>query len=160
MAVGTWEGIEKQTLASSASSVTFSSIPNTFTDLILISDYSLTANGSPIVRLNGDTGSNYSRMYIGGNGGAQTAHYYSTTSIEIGFFGSGNRLLSVMQFGDYAATDKHKPVLDRINNMTGFPVTNLLASRWASTSAITSITYTAGSNFATGSVFTLIGIRG
>jgi hypothetical protein len=67
----TYTLIESQVLGSSAASVTFSSIPATYTDLVLkVSVRSNRAAGfdNIDIRFNGDSASNYSRTIISGNG--------------------------------------------------------------------------------------------
>ena len=57
----TYEPIATNTLGSAASSVTFSSIPSTYTDLIVVMNYAnSTGLADVFFRFNGDTGSNYS----------------------------------------------------------------------------------------------------
>jgi hypothetical protein len=65
--------------------------------------------------------------------------------------------IQVIQFMDYAQTDKHKTVLMRTNRAGGG--VSMIAGRWASTSAITSIVLAPdGGTFNTGSTFYLYGI--
>jgi len=65
----TYEPISTQTLGTATATVTFSSIPQTYTDLVLIVNHSVTT-GNPSIhgRFNSDTGSNYSRTRLLGNG--------------------------------------------------------------------------------------------
>jgi hypothetical protein len=63
MAAGnTYEAIATQTLGSAAASVTFSSIPGTYTDLVIVcTPLRVTAGAEELVfQFNSDTGSNYS----------------------------------------------------------------------------------------------------
>ena len=67
----TYTPIATQTLGSSAASVTFSSIPGTYTDLMLISFAQGQASGGDnrlVLQFNGDTATNYSSTYLIGNG--------------------------------------------------------------------------------------------
>jgi len=68
MAAGaTYEPIATTTVSgSSTSTVTFSSISGTYTDLVIIGNLgSQTTNAFPYLQFNGDTGSNYSAsMYL------------------------------------------------------------------------------------------------
>ena len=52
----------------SATTITFSSIPQTYTDLVLVMPIFTTVNANESVRINGDTGNNYSSTWITGNG--------------------------------------------------------------------------------------------
>ena len=65
--------ISKVVLGSAASTITFTSIPNTFTDLQLSCDGrgDTGASTTPLMTFNGDTGNNYdlTEIYAGGTGG-------------------------------------------------------------------------------------------
>ena len=140
------------TLGSSASSVTFSSIPATYRDLVLVSSISVTAGGNATISFNGDTGANYSRVYMLGTGSSAISG--SDTSRQFTQVTTGLRTSNITQIMDYSATDKHKAVLVRDNNTTDGVVG--YAFRWANLSAITSITITA--SFASTATFALYGI--
>jgi hypothetical protein len=59
MAAGnTYEAIATQTLGSAAASVTFSSIPGTYTDLVLVvaMEHVTTGTENIVMQFNGDTG--------------------------------------------------------------------------------------------------------
>lgn len=162
MATPTYDLIDSEILSSSASSVTFTSIPGTYRDLVLVANFKPdtgTMYGAWI--LNSDTGSNYSRVRITGNG--STASSTSATAAS-GFLNSGSAWdttdfgLAKLEILDYSATDKHKTALLR-SNMADLEV-EATVFRWASTSAVTSITLddSNGNNFAAGSTFYLYGI--
>jgi hypothetical protein len=145
------------TLGASASSVTFSSIPATYRDLILI----VTASGGGEVderlRFNGDTGSNYSFVRMYGDGSTTVSSSTTTTYIRNIAFGLSALHNVIIQIMDYSATDKHKTTLGRGNNAS----TNTIATagRWANTAAITSIDYSFSSgSFPAGSTFNLYGV--
>jgi hypothetical protein len=153
----TYVALANITLGSSASTITFSSIPGTFRDLVLVGDYSANTNGDIQVSLNGST-ADRSRVLMY----AVPAEAGSTTGSNINFAGiyTGNRSIGVAHFMDYSATDKHKTILLRTQTASGPTEVVATAARWASTSAITSI----GLNFAagtlsTGTTFALYGIR-
>lgn len=162
MPTPTYDLIASSVLSSSASSVTFSSISGSYRDLVLVINASTTALSYLSYRLNGDTGNNYSVVYGEGTGSvAQSSSFTDTFGYLIpgdaGRSNTGLRSLTIANFQDYSATDKHKVQLVRANNST--TGTSMSASRWASTAAITSIVVatTAGS-FESGSSFYLYGI--
>ena len=71
----TYDPIATTTLGSAASTITFSSIPNTFTDLRLVL-FGVTLNATGTynqIRFNNDTGTNYSWTQLLGNGSAAQA---------------------------------------------------------------------------------------
>jgi hypothetical protein len=147
------------TLGSSASSVTFSSIPATYRDLVLVINATASNNINVDVRFNGDTGSNYPEVFMAGDG--TTTYSIATTRTflrldYVGFIGTVAGHNNIIQIMDYSATDKHKTVLARGSNANnGVAAT---AGRWANTAAITSIQAFAGFPYSAGSTFNLYGI--
>jgi hypothetical protein len=151
------------TLGSGQSSVTFSSIPATYRDLQVVVSFAMSGTGSASrLRFNGDTGANYSGVWMGGQGSstASGTETGATGSRVIGYSvgpttGQQTFTLSVM---DYSATDKHKSAVSRFSDAGGD--VQATATRWASTSAITSVTIydVLGQSFVTGSTFAIYGI--
>lgn len=155
------------TLAASASSVAFSSIPQNYGDLVLIANartdrseatdlYRITLNSSA-------TG--YSRVVLYGTG--STAASYADASLnEIRQFALTGATAASNTFGflkmqimDYSATDKHKTILNN-EGATGMEV-SVSVYRWADTSAVTSmqIDQLLGTNFVSGCTFSLYGVH-
>lgn len=164
----TYALIASQTLGSATTTVTFSSIPGTYTDLILICNArSATAAVSDtyLMTLNGDTGNNYSRTRLLGNGStATTANRSSAPNIDFeGMAGAnasaGTFMTARIQLQDYSNTATHKTSLIRGDDANNYVLTTV--GLWRSTSAITSITLvtSSGAQFATGSTFKLYGIE-
>ena len=159
----TYEPIATQTLGTAIATVTFSSIPQTYTDLILVST-NATASGGYLfsVRVNGDSATNYSSTRLLGNG--TTASSGREANYSFGFAGSvysssdpiGN---AIVNFMNYSNTTTYKTFLMRTN--TANANTSLSASLWRSTAAITSISLGVEftQNFVVGSTFTLYGIK-
>lgn len=153
------------TLSSAASSVTFSSIPATYKDLIVVIAGGTNESGSEssiALRVNGDTGSNYSWIYAWGTGSSTASGASGDSRIFMGRLpGSavttpGNIILQIM---DYSATDKHKTTLSRANNPA--TIAGMFAGRWASTSAVTSVSlsrYDFANGFTAGTTLSLYGI--
>jgi hypothetical protein len=161
MPTPTYTPLATVTLASAAASVTFSSIPATYRDLVLVSLVLQNTTGvrQGVLRPNNDS-FNGTLVYLDGNGSA----VFTGTNSIIGtyYLASGpaaNTPVSVItQIMDYSATDKHKTILNRSGS--SFDPTSSYASRWASTSAITSLVFAPnqGGNFSAGSTFNLYGI--
>ena len=165
----TYTPIATYTVPSAQTSYTFTVIPSTYTDLVLVFDGNLSVSDYVWLRMgNGslDTGSNYSATRLIGNGSSATSER-SSSAPYIQFSAvlntGGNN--SIMQFQNYANTTTYKTVLSRTNTPitsggeTG--TTSASAGLWRSTSAIERIqisTY-AGQTFTTGSTFTLYGIQ-
>ena len=155
----TYDLLDSTTLASSASSVTFSSISQDYRDLVLVVD-GVAVSGDTFLRpqMNGDTASNYSWMRMYGDGTTTSSSSLSAqTSAVIGLLETVQSVC-IANFMDYSATDKHKSGISRANAI-GQQV-GAYAQRYASTSAITSLTIICtGSGAAAGSTFYLYGIK-
>lgn len=163
MATPTYEFIDSTTLTSSASSVTFSSIPTdgTYRDLVLVIGMQTTGMQELNLRFNGDTGNNYS--FVGSKGAGSTAAASSAIDQPYWIVPYNDSAVwdSILQieFLDYATTDKHKTIIGRHD--AGATVTRAVACTWGSTSAINTILITAFSGtYDAGSTFALYGIAG
>jgi hypothetical protein len=161
MAAGnTYVAIAEQTLGSAAASVTFSSIPGTYTDLVLIVN-GLTASSDAVgieMTFNGTGSSNRSYNRLQGNGSTASAFRNSDPSIAVlGNSEGGNIIANIM---NYSNSTTYKTILTRYNSLdAGDGRTGAYASLWANTSAITSIIIAPNAiNWASGSTFSLYGI--
>jgi hypothetical protein len=172
----TYEPIATQTLSSAASSVTFSSIPSTYTDLMLISFAQGQASGGDnrlVLQFNGDTASNYSSTYLFGNGttalsSRDTNRSQVDNATQLADLGSSSFSPFIHHIMNYANTTTYKTILQRGNDAgdstVGYRQVGTGVSLWRSTSAITSIVIKGlgGNNatgFSTGSTFTIYGIK-
>ena len=161
----TYEPISTQTLGSATATVTFSSIPATYTDLVLVCNIAQAAgNNSLRFRINSDTGSNYSATYLYGNGtSALSGRDASQTSGTI--YVSGSTTIEtnyIVQFMNYSNATTYKTLLGRSNRASSEVAADV--GLWRNTSAINSISLAMGgsfptNNFATGSTFALYGIK-
>lgn len=158
----TYIPIATQTLSSTASTVTFSSIPQTYTDLVVVVNGTVSTNSWDLyVRFNGDTGSNYSVTRLWGSGSAAGSNRLSNdTLIQSTYYGSlgteqSNQILNVM---NYSNTSTYKTMLVRANR-AGQGV-DASVGLWRNTAAINSLTLLlfSGGQFAVGSTFSLYGI--
>ena len=149
------------TLSSAQSSVSFSSISGSYTDLVLVFNGKMdTGVGADTMglRFNSDTGTNYSATRLSGNG--TTASSARWTNETIGYTGVINETQSVViiSIQNYSNSTTYKTALSRSNTADYGVYANTIL--WRSTSAITTIllrTY-GNNNFASGSTFTLYGI--
>ena len=156
----TYEPIATTTLGSAAASVTFSTISGAYTDLVIVYVGVATTSQTFSVQFNGDTGSNYSDTNLGGDGSTASSNRDSSiTSAKMGInysTGQSNFILSVM---NYSNSTTYKTALCRSNAAVG--EVNARVGLWRNTAAITSILLKmdSSSTFATGSTFTLYGIK-
>jgi len=158
MATPTYDLLASTTLATAASSVTFSSINQTYGDLIFVCDYRGATTFSALWgEVNSDVGNNYNFVIAQGEGGNATSQALTNQDrFSFGNTPSTESQMSVIQFLDYSATNKHKSVLSRENRANDRVL--MRASRWANTAAITQVRFNSSSNFAIGSTFNLYGI--
>jgi len=164
MATPTYDLLASTTLATSASSVTFSSIDQNYGDLILVTESKGSVGSGAIptrFRLNADSGDNYSYVLMNGDGSSANSQAITGNSFGImSGYGTPTETqagLTILQIMDYSATDKHKAALTRANTS----YVEAIAQRWADTSAVNSISvfcFTSGDNFAAGSTFNLYGV--
>lgn len=169
-AATSFESISTVTVgAGGAASVSFTSIPTTYTHLqIRAITKNTSTNNFAAMRFNSDNGSNYNAHYLDGDGASVTAggsaNYdrsyfgYTSTSSQTNIFGA-----SVIDILDYKDTNKFKTVriltgVD-VNGSGGY--TEFSSSAWRSTSAISDINiFFSSNNFAQYSSFALYGIKG
>jgi len=156
MPTPTYTPLATVTLGSSAASVTFSSIPATYRDLIFVLSGVVSAGAGEVIRVNfnGDTTSgNYSAVFANGDG-SNTAS--GTEARRFGLM-YASRSQTVASFMDYSATDKHKTYLSRTGGASN--AFEMIAGRWANTAAITSFRVFPDANgFASGSTLSLYGV--
>jgi hypothetical protein len=157
----TYEPIATATGTGSSGVISFSSISGTYTDIICVAVSANTSAATNFtIQINGDTGTNYSRTYLQGNGTSATSGRNSTeTRIYFGDVGDTTiPSVNTIHFMNYSNTTTYKTVVGRYGeaNIQLGAVVGL----WRSTAAITSITLnSAANNFTTASTFTLYGIK-
>jgi hypothetical protein len=146
--------------ATGQSSYTFSSIPSTYTDLVLVINASISGTGVNLgTRYNGDTGNNYSFVRTFGAGGS--AQSSTAANVPDNYIGDISTTMSttIVHIPNYSNTTTYKTALSRANDTSSS--VQLWINLWRSTAAINSITvYGTGTrNYASGSTFTLYGIK-
>lgn len=150
-----------------AASVTFSSIPATYTHLQIRaidvegtgSDYTYTT-----LRFNSDSGSNYTRHQLLGNGTSASSYGAGSLtgiSANIGSLKAGYFSGIVIDILDYANTNKYKTLRSLSGtDQNGAGFVALMSGLWQSTSAINTVTFTPGTaTFSQYSSFALYGIK-
>ena len=166
MPTSTYEPIETNTLVSAQSSITFGSggtIPQTYTDLVLVYSAKVSAAADIGMYFNGVTGTSYSSTYLSGNGStAVSARLSNRGSIELDYNGypdSTNFNTQICNIMNYSNTTTYKTTISRSSNAsTG---TDAVVGLYRDTIAITSITLDpiGAATFSAGSTFTLYGIK-
>jgi hypothetical protein len=159
----TYTPIATQTLGSNQADVTFSSISGSYTDLILVMMTKVSSGvQNTLLQVNSDTGSNYSSTFLYGNGSSALSARGSNNPYGYANYGSAvftsNFNLQIVQFMNYANTTTNKTFLARGNEAGSG--TDAIVNLWRSTAAISTIkVYPSAQNWATGSTFTLYGIK-
>jgi hypothetical protein len=169
--IGDYESIATVTASGSSQELTFSSIPQTYTHLeirgIGQASYSSNDYGTIGVRLNGDSGSNYTRHALRGNGSVVAVTGLTSTSFadagDGAYLNTGSTVgASVISILDYTNTNKNTTVrgFSGVDN-NGIGAITLGSGLWINTAAVTSVTlYQQNANFTTNSQFALYGIKG
>lgn len=167
-ASSTYTPIATQTLSSDTGIVTFSSIPQTYTDLIFVVSGKASSATFDIsaIRVNSIT-SGYSRTYYESNGSTPTTgRGTSEISIRAGYLPGTNYTSQfssdIYHFMNYSNTSLNKEVLcicGAFNTSTNFNTLRQV-SYIPTSAAITQITIQTanGANLRTGSTFTLYGV--
>ena len=166
---GDFESIATVILSGNQATVSFTSIPSTFQHLQLRLFPRTTANNGILLKINNDTGANYARHRVSGNGSttqssastSQTVSYlFNAMGVPDGTSIFGGSVVDIL---DYANTNKFKTV----RALSGFDANGsggieLNSTSWQSTAAINRIDLTmdASANFTQYSHFALYGIKG
>lgn len=171
----TW--LIQRVAGSGQSSITFSSIPQTYASLQIRSIFRDTATDSNYwkslrIQFNGDTGANYTLHRLSGDGTSAAAGGFtgqtriSAQGAGIGSLSNTNVYgVSIVDIHNYASTTQNKTA--RIISGVNFNTADVSEQRiqlgsgvWLNTAGITSITLTPESTaFATGSTFALYGMK-
>jgi hypothetical protein len=176
--VGDFESIQTVTVGTATTTVTFSSIPATFTHLQIRASYQTSRVTYPLdkifIRFNSDTASNYSTHVAQGDGSSAAASSENTTCLTDRDMSATTATSGGLVFGtlimdilDYANTNKYKTTRTLIGFDTNGTVvgyggrSGLLSGNWRSTSAITSVTFTVdnAANYSVNSKFALYGVK-
>jgi hypothetical protein len=160
----TYEKIATTTLGSATATVTFSSISSAYTDLILITaDIINTTNVLGLyIQFNSDTGSNYSRIFMEGNGSSAASSKNSNQSnMMLGRSYGGDRTTNIFQIQNYSNSTTNKTTLCRYGSGGSSSAVGAAIGLWRNTNAITSITIgiEGGYNMSAGCSFALYGIK-
>jgi hypothetical protein len=158
----TYKPIASQTLSSTSSLISFSSIAQEYTDLILIISGSASGSVAVYLRVGNnsvDGGTNYSNTYMFGNASNANSGRNTSTNQMFSFDMNTPQSTGTIHFQNYSNSTTNKTVLAR-GGFAGtgsslFATVNL----WRSTSPINIIEiFPSSGTFSTGSTFTLYGI--
>lgn len=159
---GTYTQIQSYTVTgSSQATVTLSSIPATYTDLVLVINGTTTSGTTENFnfKINGDAAGNYSFAALYGNGTTVSSYRSGANAGNARASDPSTTVFNcIMNFFDYSNTTTYKTIISR-GNTPDFRI-GAWVSSWRSATAISSLAFnvTAG-NIAVGSTFILYGIE-
>lgn len=158
----------------SSSSLTFNSIPSTYTHLqvrLIVRGTRSFPGEQLYIRLNGDSGNNYAYHYVLGDGsGPQASGVGSTNTFLVTEFPAANEnanifATSVIDLLEYSSTVKNKT----FRSLSGYDNNNSGVSNskvwfgsglWLNTSAVTSLSVLSNGPFTSTTSIALYGIKG
>ena len=166
-----YESIQTITLSSNATSVTFSGIPSTYTNLQIRGVATMLSAQSLTCRLGSgstDTGSNYNKHALWGNSAGVQSAGYSGSYFNIYGYTTGVDATApaafVMDIVDYKNTNKFKVAKSLAGQAKNaiYGEMSVTTGLWRSTSAVDTITIftEGGDSMKPNSTFALYGIRG
>jgi hypothetical protein len=166
----TYDLLKSDILTSTSNLISWTSIPNTYTDLVIAVNIKSTF-GSGLsaeyrAKFNGDTGNNYASATLRATsapaltgstkGGGEGWATFNWSGDADGNFGAGGYI----QIFQYANTSVWKTYLGHTGNAYGVQGNGLISGLWYSTAAINQIEiYPQRDSFAIGSAFNLYGIK-
>jgi hypothetical protein len=160
----TYEPLATTTLGTAAASITFSSISAAYTDLRLVLTGTVSTAGSPYMRYNSDTGSNYSFTFIRGSGTAAGSSRASNfTEQYLFYYGYMDTTVPTFATADifsYAGSTFKTSLITASSDFNGSGAVERIVGLWRSTAAINRIDlYPTTGNFSIGTTATLYGIK-
>lgn len=160
----TYTPLATTTLGSATSTISFTGLSSSYTDLRIVIFCIDTSSYSNLqMRFNSDTGTNYSTTYLNGNGGIPgTSTYTSRGWIDAINWTAGVSLTPAMIIIDvmsYNAAVHKNALLQQAMDRNGASASAISIGRWMNTAAITRIDFTlSGGNFGANTQATLYGI--
>jgi len=162
----TYEPISTTTLSTAASSITFSSIASSWTDLKVVFTGTTTASGETLYyRFNSDSATNYSITQVYGDGTtAASRRLGSATQLSTTYAYSLSDTTPqtiIIDVYSYAGSTRKSTLSSHAGNNVSVGGVDLTVGLWRSTAAITSIYMFAsgGTTFKAGTTATLYGIK-
>jgi len=160
MAAGnTYVALATTTASGGETSISFTSISGSYTDLVLQGNTIATTPYELFVQFNSDTGTNYSNTYLEGNGTSASSGRSTTTALmAMAYSSSTNPTATIINIQNYSNTTTYKTLLSRSSAASA--TASAWVGLWRNTAAITSIQLklTSAKTFSAGATFSLYGI--
>tara|TARA_R110000868_G_scaffold125115_1_gene330757 strand:- start:344 stop:826 length:483 start_codon:yes stop_codon:yes gene_type:complete len=157
----TYTLIEAQTLGSSAASVTFSSIPGTYTDLVVKYSSRAASSATDWIVMTLGAGGSYTQKYLIGTGSGAGSGTNQFAINENATYTADTFSNGEIYIPNYTSSNAKSASADSVNENNGSAAYTVLGSYlWSGTSVISSISFAtdAGTNIAQYSSFYLYGI--
>jgi hypothetical protein len=163
MPTNTYVALDKITVGTATSSITFSSIPQGYTDLVLVIEGVSSSAANHGIQFNSDTTNNYSYTVIGG---APSSYRSSSSNVINPFLANGTTSTSSTftnmeaYIPNYTSSNKKSMVIDVVgeNNSASVFGLSMTAALWSNTAAITQVYFQASNGNMT--QYTTISIYG
>lgn len=160
----TYEPIATTTVSSTpTTTVTFTSIPATFTDIILVGVYKRTSGGATTPRITfNSSSSGYSETLLYGDGtSAVSSRTTSATYLTGGTAADGIWSYMSMSIFSYAGSTYKTSLYEASTDANGSGRASRMVGLWQNTSAITSVSIlsSSGTGWDIGTTWTLYGIK-
>lgn len=160
----TYEPIATNTLGSASATITFSSIPATYTDLRLVLVFTQSVAGfGPRISFNGDAGTNYSQIKLAGDGASAVSSRVTNNNFLTPYQVTNDTTIPTFVTCDvfsYAGSTNKTSLITCQQDQNGAGAVSNFVGLWRSTAAITSIGLALSSgNFNIGTIATLYGIK-
>lgn len=158
----TYEPIATTTLGSTSTTITFSSIPTTYTDLRLVFVGKASTNDDLKLTFNGSSATNYSRTDLYADGASvASSRAQGGADIRIASADGLNNALAfcTIDLFSYRSGNKKNCLITWSHDQNGAGYLYMQIGQWNLTDAITSMTLTQNANFAIGTTATLYGIK-
>jgi hypothetical protein len=160
----TYEPIATTTGTGSSGTISFTSIPATYTDLVMVFEGAVTSGGTAglVFTINNiTTGTLYSFTRVQGDGASATSTRASSANDgSFGYVSSSNRSMSILNVMNYSNSTTFKTTIARSNtNDASDDRVGAYVTLFRDTPPITRLDIIASQNFTTTSTFTLYGIK-
>ena len=162
----TYEPIATTTLGTATPTITFSSIPSTYTDLRIVYSNVLTASSESIrFRVNGITTGVYGSTILSGDGATAESIYASSATSIYGTYGGVSSAtipsFFTVDLFSYAGSKRKTMLITYQLDRNGSGAVGRVVGSYNQTTAVTSFTILTlnGANFSIGTTATLYGIK-
>jgi hypothetical protein len=158
----TYEPIATVNGTGSSGTINFTSIAGTYTDLIVICNFTNVSVANVYMTFNSDSGSNYSRTWLTGDGSTASSGRGTVPYLNNNATISSTPASTIINIMNYANTTTYKTSLVRHSLASGEALAEVIlyrGSTGSSTGAITSVQIIGTTSFTTTSTFTLYGVK-